>query len=74
MLETGHISEKVYDALGFQKEEVSGVVYDCNDGTEREWTQQEKLLTHWFQKKLILARQNKIEDKVEKRNKIIGSQ
>ena len=48
MLETGHISEKVYDALGFTKYEVSGVVYDINDVIEIEWIQQEKLLTHWF--------------------------
>ena len=32
MLETGHISEKFYDALGFPKYEVSGVVYDLNMG------------------------------------------
>ena len=31
MLETGHIPEKVYDALGFTKYGVSGVVYDRND-------------------------------------------
>ena len=42
MLETGHISEKVYDALGFTKYEVSGVVYDCNYGIEWEWMQWEK--------------------------------
>ena len=48
MLETGHIPEKVYDALGFPKYQVSGVVYDSNDVIEREWIQREKLLTHWF--------------------------
>ena len=31
MLETGHIPEKVYDALIFLKDEVSGVVYYRND-------------------------------------------
>ena len=35
MLETGHIPEKVYDALAFPKDEVSGVVYDRNDGIDR---------------------------------------
>ena len=39
MLKTGHIPEKFYDALGFSKDEVSGVVYDRNDGIEREWMQ-----------------------------------
>ena len=34
MLETGHILEKVYDALGFPKDEVSGVVYYHNDGID----------------------------------------
>ena len=67
MLETGHIPEKVCDALGFTKDEVSGVVYYLNDGIEREWMQQETLLTHWFQKQLRLAIQNKIEDKMEKK-------
>ena len=70
MLETGHIPEKVYDALGFPKYEVSGVVYDSNDVIEREWIQREKLLTQWFQKHLRLARHKKIEDKTKKRNKI----
>ena len=32
MLKMIHIPEKVYDTLGFQKDEVSGVVYDHNDG------------------------------------------
>ena len=49
MLETGHIPEKVYDDLVFPKDEVSGVVYDRNDGIEIDWTQRAKLLTHWFQ-------------------------
>ena len=70
VLETGDIPEKIYDALGFPKDEVSGVVYDRNDGIEREWTQQTKVLTHWFHQYLRLARQNKIDDKMEKRNKI----
>ena len=35
MLEMVHIPEKVYDALGLPKCEVSGVVYDHNDGIER---------------------------------------
>ena len=39
---------KVYDALGFPKDDVSGVVYDRNDGIKREWIQRAKLLTHWF--------------------------
>ena len=70
MLETGHIPEKVYDALGFPKYGVSGVVYDRNDGIEREWVQRAKVLTHWFHQRLSLARQKKIENKMEKRNKI----
>ena len=44
MLETGHIPEKVYDALGFPKDEVSGVVYDRNDGIEIEWIQRAKII------------------------------
>ena len=32
MLEMGHIPERVYDALGFPKDKVSGVAYDLNDG------------------------------------------
>ena len=48
MLETGHIPEKVYDALGFPKDGVSGFVYDLNDGIDRECMQRETLLTHWF--------------------------
>ena len=39
MLETGHIPEKVYDALGFPKYEVIGVSYDRNDEIERELMQ-----------------------------------
>ena len=35
MLKTGHIPEKVYDAIGFPKYELSGVVYDRNDGIDR---------------------------------------
>ena len=70
MLETGHTPEKVYDALGFPKDQVSGVVYNCNDGIDREWMQRAKLLTHWFQQHLRLARHNKIEDKTKKSNKI----
>ena len=71
MLETVHIPEKVYDYLGFLKDEVGGVVYDHNDGIEIQWMiQQAKLLTHWFQKHLRSARQKKIEDKWKKRNKI----
>ena len=31
-----------------QRDEVSGVVYDRNDGIEREWMQRAKVLTHWF--------------------------
>ena len=69
-LETGHIPEKVYDALGFPKYEVSGVVYDSNDVIEREWIQQAKVLTHWFLQHLRLSRQNKIEYKMKKWNKI----
>ena len=71
MLETGHITEKVYDALGFPKYQVSGVVYDCNDVVYRKQMQKSKVLTHWSQKHLRLAQQKKIEDKMEKRNKII---
>ena len=67
MLETGHISEKVYDALGFPKYEVSGVVYDRNGGIDREWMQQEKVSTHWFQQHFKLARQNKMEYKMGKK-------
>ena len=70
MLETGHIPEKVYDALGFTKDEVSGVVYCLNDGIQREWMQRAKISTHWFQQHLRLARQKKIEDKMKKGNKI----
>ena len=70
MLETGHVPEKVYDTLGFPKYEVSGVVYDSNYGIEREWMQQENVLTHWFWQHLRLARQKKIEDEMEKCNKI----
>ena len=66
MLETGHIPEKVYDSLGFPKYELSGVVYYINDGIEIEQTQRAKLLTHWFQKKLWLEIQKKIEDKMGK--------
>ena len=32
MLEKGSIPGKVYDALGFPKDEVSSVVYNRNDG------------------------------------------
>ena len=70
MLETGHIPEKVYDALEFTKYEVSGVVYDFNDGIERDWMQRAKVLTHWFLQHLRLARHQKIEYKLKKRNKI----
>ena len=52
MLETGHIPEKVYDAIGFSKDEVSGVVYDRNYVIEREWIQRAKFLIHWFQQKI----------------------
>ena len=55
MLETGHIPEKFYDALGFPKDEVSGFVYGRNDGIERDLMQRAKVLTHWFQKQLRLA-------------------
>ena len=61
MLETGHIPEKVHDALGFPKDEVSGVVYDSNDGIDIDWVQLAKLPIHWFQQHLRLARHNKIE-------------
>ena len=60
MLETGHIPEKVYDALGFPKYKVSVVVYYRNDGIEIEWMQRAKVLTNWFQQQLILSRQKKI--------------
>ena len=42
MLETGHIPEKVYDALGFTKYKVIGVVYDCNYGIYIYWMQRKK--------------------------------
>ena len=64
MLVTGHIPEKFHDALVFPKYELSGVVYDRNDGIERDWMQRSKELTHWFQQNLRLARQKKIEDKM----------
>ena len=32
MLETGHIPEKVYYALGFPKDKLIGVKYDRKDG------------------------------------------
>ena len=67
MLETGNTPEKVHDDLGFPKYEVSGVVYDTNDGIYREWMQRAKVLNHWFQKHFRLERQNKIEDKMEKK-------
>ena len=70
MLETGHISDKLYDDIVFLKYEVSCVVYDSNYGIEREWIQRAKVLTHWFQQHLRLARHNKIEDKTKKSNKI----
>ena len=69
MLETGHIPEKVYDALGFPKYRVRGAVYDRNDGIESQCTQRAKLLTHCFQQHLRLARHNKIEDKMEKKER-----
>ena len=56
----GHIPEKVYDALGFPKYEVSGGVYDPNYGIEREWMKISKASTHWFKKQLRLATQKKI--------------
>ena len=56
MLETGHIPEKCYDALGFPKDEVNCVVFDRNDGIKREWMQRAKVLTHWFLQHLSLAR------------------
>ena len=68
MLETDHIPEKVYDTLVFPKDERSGVSYDINDGIEREWIQQAKVLTHWFQQHMRLTRKNKIEDKTKKSN------
>ena len=43
MLETGNIPEIVYYALGFPKDEVSGVVCYFNDVIERVWIQREKL-------------------------------
>ena len=67
MLEMGHIPENVYDDIVFPKDGVSGVVYDLNDGIERDWMQQETLLAHWSQKHLRLARQNKIENKMVKK-------
>ena len=67
MLETVHIPEKIYDALGFTTYEISVVVYDCNDGLQREWIQRAKVLTHWFCQHLRLERQKKIEDKTEKK-------
>ena len=67
MLETGHIPEKVYDALVFPKDWVSHVVYDRNYGIEIKWIQLAKVLTHWFQQYLGLARPNKIEDKMGKK-------
>ena len=70
MLEKGHIPDKVYDDLGFPKYWVSYIVYDRNDGIEREWMKQAKVVTRWFQKHLRLARQKKIEHKTKKRNKI----
>ena len=70
MLETGHIPEKLQDALGFKIDKVSGVVYDRNDGIQRECMQRAKVLTHWFYQHLRLARQKKIENKMKKRNKI----
>ena len=60
MLEKGHIPDKVYGSLGFPKDEVSGVVYDRNDGINIYWMQQVELLTHWLQKHFRLARQKKI--------------
>ena len=69
ILEMGHIPEKVYDALGFPKDEVNGFVYDLNDGIEREWIQRAKVLTHWFLQHLRLARHQKIEYKMENKNK-----
>ena len=66
MLEAGHIPEKFYYALGFPKDEVSGIVYDCNDVIEIQWIQREELLTHWFQQHLRLASQKKIEDQMKK--------
>ena len=74
MLEAGHIPEKFYYALGFPKDEVSGVVYYLNDLIQRKWMQREKLLTHWSQQHLSLSIQKKIEDKMEKSNKINRSQ
>ena len=67
MLETCHIPEKVYDALGFTKYEVSGVVYCLNDGIQREWMQRAKISTHWFQQHLRLEIKNKIEYKMGKK-------
>ena len=70
MLETGHIPNIVYDALGFPKYETSGVKYDRNDGIEIYWIQREKILTPWFQQQLRLARQKEIEDKIDKKGTI----
>ena len=39
MLETGHITEKVYDAIGFPKFGGSGAVYDRKYGIERQCIQ-----------------------------------
>ena len=35
-LETGHIPEKVYNALGFPKDKIIGVKYDLKDVIDRE--------------------------------------
>ena len=70
ILDKDHIPEKFYDTLGFPKYEVSGVVYDRNDGIEIDCMRQATVLPHWFQQHLMLARQKKIEDKTERRNKI----
>eukprot|EP00957_Ditylum_brightwellii_P157695 12002815-Ditylum_brightwellii.AAC.1 len=69
-MEQGHAPEKIYDFLGFPKDEVNGKVYEVQNGAEAEWMQHAKELTLPFKQQLRRERERtmqvEVDDKMRK--------
>ena len=73
----GHISDDVYDELGFPNDQANNRIILRNHDIASEWMQRAKHITHEFQHMLRRAREQLLQDefnkKMEKQRKDIES-
>ena len=69
MQDKGHIPEKVFDDLGYPKDEVNGNIIERNHGVQQEWMQRAKVITHEYQQELRRERIRKMNEEKEAKEK-----